>query len=214
MKKLLRVDTSTRKEGSHSKDLANRFEEMYKKNNHECEIFYRDLSQMTIPHVTQAFIDAIYTPPEKYNDNIKKILQLSNELISELKNVDTIILSTPMYNFGIPSVLKAYIDTIARVGETFLITKEGFTGLITDKKLIIITASGAESSKLKAMNMDFVEPYLKGIFGLFGFTDIEYYTVDSTNVLSDSDLEAKKSAIVAQQDKETVNLVQSTTNLT
>ncbi len=136
----------------------------------------------------------MYTPIENRDTNINNTLSLSDILIAELKNADTIVLSTPMYNFGIPSSLKAYIDHISRVGDTFAMDENGFTGLITGKKLVICAAYGAVFDEMK--QMDFVEPYLKSLFGFLGFTDIEYYAIEGTSMLSPEALEEKKAALV------------------
>jgi len=194
MKNLLRIDTSTRKEDSHSKDVANRYEKKYKEKHNDTQVVYRDLSETNVPHVTQAFIEAMYTPEANRDDSTHKTLALSDALINELKNADTIVISTPMYNFGVPSSLKAYIDHISRVGETFAMDESGFTGLVTGKKLVIIAAYGALFDEMK--QMDFVEPYLKSLFGFLGFTDIEYYAIEGTSMLSPEVLEEKKDALV------------------
>ncbi|HFU75843.1 MAG TPA: FMN-dependent NADH-azoreductase [Arcobacter sp.] len=190
MKRLLRIDTSTREENSHSRDLANSFEEKYKVKYVQAEVKYRNLGTSNIPHVSQAFIDAMFTPNESRTKEMHETLTLSNELITEFKNADTILLSVPMFNFSIPSVLKAYIDHITRVGETFSMDETGFQGLVTGKKLVIVAAYGAEFSEMKAM--DFVEPYLKSIFGFLGFTNISYFAVEGTSMLSEEVLEERK----------------------
>jgi len=193
MKTLLRIDTSTRNTDSHSRDLANRFEEQYKVKHVQTDISYRDLTTSDIPHVSQAFIDAMFTPSESRNDEMKETLVLSAKLIAELKSAETVLLSVPMFNFTIPSVLKAYIDHITRVGETFSMDETGFKGLVTGKKLVIVAAYGADFSEMKAM--DFVEPYLKSIFGFLGFTDIHYFAIEGTSMLGADALEEKKELI-------------------
>jgi len=196
MKKLLKIDTSTRKNDSHSKDLANSYESKWKTSNPDGIVIHRDLSETDIPHVSQVLIEAMYTPEENKNEAIHNILSLSDTLITELREADTILLSVPMFNFGVPSSLKAYIDHISRVGETFSMDESGFTGLLTGKKLIIFAAYGADFSQMKSM--DFVEPYLKSLFGFLGFTDIEYYAIEGTSMLSGEELEHKKVELVQQ----------------
>ena len=194
MKKLLRIDTSTRKNDSHSRDLANRYEAHYKNIHSNTKVCYRDLSQSDIPHISQNFIEAMFTPTADRNQTMQNMLQLSEILIGEIKDAETILLSVPMYNFSIPSSLKAYIDHISRVGETFAMDENGFTGLVTGKKLVICVAYGAVFNEMK--QMDFVEPYLKSLFRFLGFTDIEYYTIEGTSMLSPEALEEKKAALV------------------
>jgi len=120
-------------------------------------------------------------------------------MIEELKSADTIMISVPMFNFTIPSVLKAYIDHISRTGETFSMDETGFKGLITGKKLIVVAAYGAEFSQMKAM--DFVEPYLKSIFGFLGFEDINYFCLEGTSMLSAEELAQRSDAIVLELQK-------------
>jgi len=195
VKKLLKIDTSTRKEASHSRDVANRYEKQWKERHPDAQIIYRDLSTTELPHLSQAFIEAMFTPTTDRNGEMKETLMLSDILIAELKNADTILLSLPMFNFSIPSSLKAYIDHISRVGETFLMDENGFTGLLTGKKLIIVSAYGAVFDEMKAM--DFVEPYLKSLFGFLGFDDIEYYSIEGTSMLSAEVLEEKKNILIS-----------------
>lgn len=194
MERLLKIDTSTRKTDSYSRDLASRYEKKWKEKNPDSEVIYRDLNEINIPHLTQEMIDAMYTSLEERDSNINETLFLSDTLISEIKNADTILLSTPMFNFGIPSSLKAYIDHIVRPEETFSMDESGFTGLLTGKKLVIIAAYGADFSNMK--EMDLVEPYLKSLFGFLGFIDIEYYTIEGTSMLSSEILENKKRELV------------------
>jgi len=194
MKKLLRIDTSTRKNDSHSKDLANRYETHFKNIYSNTKVHYRDLSQSDIPHLSQDFIEAMFTPITDRSQTMQNALQLSDMLIGEIKDAEIILLSVPMYNFSIPSSLKSYIDNISRVGETFSMDENGFTGLVTGKKLVICAAYGAVFDEMK--HMDFVEPYLKSLFGFLGFTDIEYYAIEGTSMLSPEALEEKKAALV------------------
>lgn len=194
MKKLLKIDTSTRKEASHSRDIANRYGKKWKNRYPDAHIIHRDLSTTELPHLTQPFIEAMFTPTTDRNVEMNETLMLSDILIAELKNADTIVISTPMYNFGVPSSLKAYIDHISRVGETFTMDENGFRGLITGKKLVIVAAYGAVFDDMK--QMDFVEPYLKSLFGFLGFTDIEYYAIEGTSMLSPELLEEKKDILI------------------
>ena len=189
MKRLLRIDTSTRGKESHSKNLASEYERYWQKKYPDSTIILRDLSSSNIPHLSQSFIEAMFMPEENRTSTHHESLILSNILIDELKSADTLLLSVPMYNFSIPSSLKAYIDHISRIGETFSMDESGFIGLITGKKLIIAAAYGAEFSDMKAM--DFVEPYLKSLFGFLGFTDIEYYAIEGTSMLSAEELNIK-----------------------
>jgi len=194
MNNLLRIDTSTRKIDSHSRDLANRLEKKWKEKNTDAQVSYRDLSKTEIPHLTQDFIKTIYVPSNDRGATENATLALSDELIAELRNADTILLSTPMFNFSVPSVLKAYIDQVSRVGETFSMDESGYTGLLIGKKLIIAAAYGADFKDMR--EMDFVEPYLKSLFSFLGFSDIEYFAIEGTSMLSEETIEASKAKLV------------------
>ena len=194
MKKLLKIDTSTRGNDSHSRGLANMITQKHMQKYPNTEIVYRDLSTTHIPHLTQEFINAIYTPQEERNVQMNETLSLSEELINELREADSIILSLPMYNFGIPSLLKAYIDHVTRVGETFSMDENGFIGLITGKKLTIIAAYGADFTQMK--DMDFVKPYLMSLFGFLGFKEIEYLGLEGTTMFSSEEIQEKKEKLV------------------
>ncbi len=196
MQTLLKIDTSTRQDASHSRDLANRYITQWETIHNDAKIIHRDLVQTDIPHVTQPFIEAMYTPIENRDETTHATLSLSDTLIAELKECDTVLLSVPMFNFAVPSRLKAYIDHISRVGETFSMDEHGFTGLLTGKKLVICAAYGADFTQMKAM--DFVEPYLKSLFGFLGFIDIEYYAIEGTSMLSEDELENKKAQLEKQ----------------
>ena len=191
--KLLKIDTSTRKTDSHSRDLANRYELKWKAENTKGTVVYRDLSTSEVPHINQAFIEAMFTLKENRDASMHEVLDFSDKLIVELKEADTILLSVPMFNFTVPSILKAYIDHISRVGETFAMDENGMHGLLTGKKLVIVAAYGAEFTEMKAM--DFVKPYMKSLFGFLGFTDISYFAIEGTSMLSSEVLEERKNLI-------------------
>ncbi len=134
----------------------------------------RDLNKMPVANISSDSIIAFYTPLEKQDDKIKKILEPSNLLAQEVLSADIIIVCAPMYNFGIPASLKAWIDNIVRPGLTFKYTNKGVEGLISDQtKVIIVTSSGGSYSSVEGQKMDFVSPYLKTIFGFMGVKNIE-----------------------------------------
>ena len=198
MKTLLKIDTSTRAEASYSKALAKEFTTKWQEA-HGGHVIERDLAQHLVPHVTQDFITAMYTPKDQRDSRMQELLSLSDIMIEELRCADTVLLSVPMFNFSIPSVLKAYIDAVTRVGETFLMKESGFEGLIKGKRLVIVAAYGADFSSFR--QMDFVEPYLKSLFGFLGFEDIHYFALEGTTMLDAPALEEKKRAIMIALEK-------------
>ena len=153
--------------------LADNLIEQIIKKYPKVKIIERDLNENPAANMSSDSIIAFYTPLEKQDDKIKKILEPSNLLVQEVLISDTIIVCAPMYNFGIPSSLKAWIDNIVRPGLTFKYGKKGVEGLIGDKtNVIILTSSGGSYSSVDGQKMDFVSPYLKAIFGFMGVKNI------------------------------------------
>ena len=153
--------------------LADNLVEQIIKKYPKVKIVDRDLNKNPAANMSSDSIIAFYTPLEKQDDKIKKILEPSNLLVQEVLISDTIIVCAPMYNFGIPSSLKAWIDNIVRPGLTFKYGKKGVEGLIGDKtNVIILTSSGGSYSSVDGQKMDFVSLYLKAIFGFMGVKNI------------------------------------------
>lgn len=182
MKKLLRIDTSTRGEESHSRSFADKVEAKWKQKHPDGDMIIRDLVKESIPHLTNNTILGYYTPKDDHTPELQEATWLSDSLIKELKGCNTILLSAPMYNFSIPSSLKAYIDQITRINETFSMDENGFTGLLSGKKVYIVLSYGAVYSGTQMEAMDFVEPYLKSLFGFLGISDIEIFKLEGSSV--------------------------------
>ena len=139
----------------------------------------RDLFSPEITNVNSGFISATYTPSENRGEDAIAALKLSDELISEIQNADGVVISSPFWNFSMPSVLKAYMDNIARVGVTFKYTDKGPVGLIdSSKKVTICIASGgvyssSENSVLEA-NMKIFETFFK----FLGFGSVDFLVIE------------------------------------
>jgi FMN-dependent NADH-azoreductase len=113
------------------------------------------------------------------------LLSLSDSLLAELEQADEFVIGVPMHNFGVPSVLKLWIDQIARVGRTFSYGDGRPKGLIIGKKETFIVATGGIcDAQTQMASFDFVEPYLRSIFGFVGVTDATYLTAGGTSVLN------------------------------
>ena len=152
------------------------------------EIINRELNQ-GIPLLDEIWVGATFTPIENRNNEQIEKLKFSTYLVSELQQADTIVIGTPIYNFSIPAVLKAWIDMVARVGLTFSYTDIGPVGLLKNKKVIIAMASGG--TKIGS-EIDFASNYLRHIFSFFGIKDV---TIVDTNAF---DLEDDKAMIQTQ----------------
>jgi len=131
--------------------------------------------------VDEQLVGAFYTPAEQQSAAQKQILEISDQLIAELLAADTWVFGVPMYNFSVPAVFKAYVDQIVRVGKTFSYATGKPEGLFRNKKLYVVTASGADYSSGPYSEMDFVEPYIRAIFGFLGITDITFIKANGTD---------------------------------
>jgi FMN-dependent NADH-azoreductase len=181
MPTLLRVDASSRPQGSHSRDLADFFVQQWTQANPQGEIIVRDLVREPIPHISEITIAGFYTPHAERDETLAGAIELSDRLIGEITAADVLLIDTPMYNFSIPSALKAWIDQVVRMGETFAFSPEdGFTGLVTGKQAFVVTATGAEFSNEALRPMDFMTPYLTALLGFLGLTEVQLLCVEGT----------------------------------
>lgn len=135
----------------------------------------RDLSATPVPHLDGATFDAFGTAPEERTPEQAALVRLSDELIEELRVADVVVLTAPMYNFGIPSVLKAWIDHITRSGVTFKYTPDGPQGLLGEKRIIVITTRGGS---YRGTDADNHTPYLLQALGFLGLNDPEILFVE------------------------------------
>ena len=171
--KIYQIDSSARKKGSTSRSLAKKLINKIKKP--EDEIIYRDLNDEMV-FVTGLTESGMNIDQKDQNENHKKMFELSDKLVKELKESDIIIISAPIYNYGPPATLKAWSDLAARVGETFRFKPNGRReGLLKNKKAYLIITSGG--TKLNSKE-DFLTPWLKYILNFFGIKKIEIVSAD------------------------------------
>jgi FMN-dependent NADH-azoreductase len=148
-----------------------------KNTNSDAVVLERDINKNPIPHLSGLSIHAAYTPVEARDENMNNALKLSDELIKEIFESDVIVIGAPMWNFSVPSVLKAWIDQIIRVGVTFQYTEQGPQGLIKGEKTVIIVSSrGGVYSSGPYAAFDHQETLLKGLFMFLGIEKIEAIT--------------------------------------
>lgn len=180
MAKILHLDSSPRAERSISRTLTQKFVTTWQEHRSEDEIIYRDLGHMVIPPVNEAWIAAAFSPSDQVTSEMQQSLQWSDELIDEFIAADYYVLGVPMYNFNVPSNFKAYIDQIVRVNRTFKTSALGFEGLVSQRKMVIITARGGSFLPETPMAaFDFQEPFLRAVFGLIGITDLTFIHADN-----------------------------------
>ena len=170
---LLHIDSSPLGEASVSRHLTAEFVKNWKLANPQGKVITRDLTVTSMPSVSAAWVGAAYTPEESRSPEQKEVLSLSDSLVAELFAADEYVFGVPMHNFGIPSVLKLWIDEISRVNKTFSYATGKPVGLLTGKQAHIFTASGGNYDAGTAMaSFNFVEPYLRAVFSFLGITDI------------------------------------------
>jgi FMN-dependent NADH-azoreductase len=192
MPTLLRIDSSSRRDGSHSRALADAFENAWVARFSGTTIVRRDLAANPIAHIHEWTIAGFYTPTEKLDNKLRDAVALSDQLIDEVNAADTILIATPMYNFAVPSALKSWIDQIVRINRTFSYDGTNFTGLLKAKRVVVVAAFGAGGYGDALAGADFVTPYLKFLFGFLGVSDVtvipaEATTADAATVASNVD---------------------------
>ena len=141
----------------------------------------RDLSS-GLPSINQEWVSANFTEQSARSDDQHKALSLSDELIGELKWADTIIIASPIYNFSVPSALKAWVDHICRAGLTFNYTENGPVGLLSEKRAILAMTSGGVPVDSA---VDFATPYLRQVFNFIGITEIQTVRADQQITTTD-----------------------------
>src|SRR5580704_4217761 len=182
---LLQVDSSPLGEASISRQLSSEFVCIWKKANPEGTVITRDLSTTSLQPVTGGWVGAAYTPEDARTPAQRELLAVSDSLIAELEQADEYVFGVPMHNFGVPSVLKLWIDQISRVGRTFSYADGTPKGLLTGKKAtFIIATGGVYDAQTQMASFNFVEPYLRSVFGFLGVTDATFLTTGGTAALN------------------------------
>ena len=185
MPTLLHIDSSPIYGRSVSRELTAAFVSQWKASHPDGTVVLRDLSATAIPPVTAEWVGAAYTPEQARTLQQKELLSLSDSLLTELEQADEYVFGVPMHNFGVPSVLKLWIDQIARVGRAFSYASGTPKGLIVGKKATFIIATGGiYDAKTQMASFNFVEPYLRSVFGFLGVTDATFLTAGGTGVLN------------------------------
>jgi FMN-dependent NADH-azoreductase len=181
--KLLHLDASALGSHSVSRGLTAAIVAELTSNNPDTEVIYHDLAANPLPH---------WTPVADASD---PAAVQGSQMIEEFLAADVIVIGAPMYNFTIPSQLKAWIDRVAVAGKSFRYTANGPEGLAGGKRLIIVSSRGGVYSQGSAAQpMDFQEPYLRALFGFLGITDIEFVRAEGVNLGEENKVASLKSA--------------------
>jgi FMN-dependent NADH-azoreductase len=179
MKTLLQLNTSLFSTGGQSSQLADQFVAAWRANNADSQVIVRDLASDPLPHLDAARFLSFIAKPEERTAQQQSVVAESDALIDELRQAETIVLGLPMYNFGIPSTLKAYFDHIARAGVTFRYTANGPEGLLTGKKAYIFAARGGLYA---GTPLDSQTAYVRNFLGFIGIGDVEFVYAEGLNL--------------------------------
>ena len=183
MKKVLVINSSARALRSQSRKLTETFMANWKSIHKNPTISYRDLGNADVPHINEKWIAAAFKPETTRSEEEAEALKISDTYIAELREADVIVLGSPMYNWSVPSVLKAYIDQIVRVNETFKFNaanvQNPYTGLLENKTLFLLLSRGEPGYEKGDYNehMDFQSGYLKTVFNIIGISNIHVIAV-------------------------------------
>ena len=179
MTTLLQINTGIFGDGSQSTALANAFSEQYQSEHANTQVVVRDLINDPIPHLDANIIGAFASEEANRTAEQQAIVDASQALIDELENADAVVLGLPMYNFNIPSQLKAYMDQVARAGITFRYTENGPEGLLRDKPVYVVAARGGfHEGQVTDTQTDFIKTF----FGFIGITQVEFIYAEGLNM--------------------------------
>lgn len=192
--KILRIDASARTTGSITRDLADEAMDHFGTLG-SITVARRDVAS-GLPFVDEDWVGANFTRADQRTVTQQAKLALSDTLIAEIEAADTLIIGAPVYNFGIPATLKAWIDMIARAGVTFRYTDTGPVGLLKGKRAIVLVASGGTPM---GSELDFATPYLRHALGFIGIDDVTFIAADGLGREAAEKIAAAKAEIAKLQ---------------
>lgn len=187
MTTILRIDASARHADSVTRQLSDKIIAQLDPDH----IITRDLSS-SLPQIDEAWVGANATPADQRTADQVAKLELSDSLIAELKEADTLVIGLPVYNFGAPAAFKAWVDQIARVGVTFQYSEAGPEGLLKGKRAIVVYASGGVPM---GSAVDFASGFVRQVLNFIGITDVEFIAADGMNLDPEAALKAANEAI-------------------
>jgi FMN-dependent NADH-azoreductase len=187
---ILRIDASARRTGSVSRDLADKIIARF---GDDITVTTRDLAN-GLPLIDEEWVGANFTPADARSDDQKAKLALSDDLVAELKAADTIVIGLPIYNFGVPAALKAWVDQVARAGVTFQYSEYGPKGLLDGKRAIVVVASGGTEA---GSDIDFATGYIRHVLAFIGITEVDFVAADRMMIDADATLKSANAQVEA-----------------
>lgn len=188
--KVLRIDSSGRVQNSVTRQLADIFIAQLQDQGQGLQVTTRDVAQ-GIPFIDETWINANFTDPEQRNEQQRAALDYSDTLVQELMDADVLVIGAPIYNFGIPATLKAWVDLVARAHLTFRYGENGPVGLLSGKRAHLLMASGGTPV---GSAIDFASTYLRHALAFVGITQVEIVAADRAMVQG----ETARAAAIAQ----------------
>ncbi|MBS1191435.1 MAG: FMN-dependent NADH-azoreductase [Rhodocyclaceae bacterium] len=179
MKKLLQINASLFSANGQSSQLADQFVAAWRVRNPGGQVVVRDLAKDPVPHLDAERFLAFIAQPADRTPAQQAAVALSDALIEEVKAAEVIVLGIPMYNFGVPSTLKAYFDHIARAGVTFRYTESGPQGLLSGKKVYVLATRGG---RYAGTPLDSQTGYVRDFLGFLGIADVEFIYAEGLNM--------------------------------
>lgn len=182
MSNVLIIESSARQQGSFSRQLTRQFISQWQAAHPADQVTVRDLALNPVPHLDANLLGGWMKPEAQRSADEQASLQRSDELTDEVLGADVLVLAAPMYNFAIPSTLKAWLDHVLRAGVTFKYTETGPQGLLTGKKAYVLTARGGLYA---GSTSDHQEPYLRQVLAFIGIHDVTFIHAEGLNLGGD-----------------------------
>ena len=182
MTRVLHIDSSLFSANGASSTLAREFVDALRRREPGLEVSHRDLGRDPVPHLDAARLAALGTPEAERTPDQRAVVAQADALIAELQAADLLVLGAPMYNFAIPTQLKAWFDHVARAGTTFRYTENGPEGLLVGKRAVVFTSRGGVH---RDRDSDTVAPYLRTMLGFVGIDDVEIVYAEGLNMGDD-----------------------------
>lgn len=182
MKHILHLISSIQGDNSYSVKLGNAIVEKIREKYPDSKLEELNLVNAEIPHLGADALRSFFTPADQLTEEDKQSIRLSDQLVKQLLATDIIVIGAPLYNYTIPTPLKAWIDHITRAGITFGYSENGPVGKVTGKKVYVAMSSGGVYSEGPGKANDFVAPYLKAFLGALGMTDITVFRAEGLKV--------------------------------
>lgn len=198
--KLLHIKVSHSGPNSFSRQVSQYLMDKVKREFPEVEETIMDLSLTPIPHLSALTISAFFTRPDERTPEQNEAIHLSDHLVDQLLETDMLIVSSPMWNLGLPSVLKAWFDHVTRAGRTFAFTPQGTkVGLVKDKRVIAVLASGSMFTEGDFMDDDQFSPYFKKGMSYIGIENVQIIRVEGTAIPDKAELALPKAYKIIDQ---------------